>query len=334
MAQEPPAVYIFHGDDEFSLYRQLAALKSKLGDPSLADLNTTILDGRSADLRELENAVKAMPFLADRRLVMVKHAAALGEKPASRKRFLELLTECPRTTALVLVEDEVLKNDQGKKGDLHWLEAWGRKAGDKALVRLFAVPKGGRLVEWIVERARELGGVISTQAAARLAGQVGSDLRTLDQELNKLLAYVNLEREIGIEDVQLLAIQEYQESVFALVDAIGDRDREAAVFHFHNLLADQDALRVLGMIVRQFRILLLAKEELENSGNIRGVLEKFNLHWMIGKITRQVNKYSMSELLEIYHRLLEVEEAFKMGEMDVDLGIDLLINSVTSASSR
>jgi len=335
MAQEPPAVYIFHGDDEFSISRQLAALKLKLGDPTLADLNTTVLDGRTTDLRELENAIKAMPFLADRRLVAVKHAAVLGEKLAMRKRFLELLAECPRTTALVLVEDEVLKNDQGKKDELHWLEAWGRQAGDKALVRLFAVPKGGRLVGWIIERVRELGGEISTQAAASLAGQVGSDLRTLDKELNKLLAYVNFEREIRIEDVQLLAIQEYQEPVFTLVDAIGNRDRKAALFHFHKLIEDQDVLRVLGMIVRQFRILLLVKERLEKSEKTGDVIKKFNLSWKAAEIIQQTRKFSMFELIEIYHRLLEVEEAFKTGEMGADLGIDLLVNSVTmSASSR
>jgi DNA polymerase-3 subunit delta len=277
----------------------------------------------------------AMPFLADRRLVAVKHAAALGEKPALRRRFLDLLTECPRTTALVLIENEALKNIHGKKGGLHWLEAWGREAGDKALVRLFAVPKGGRLVDWIVERARELGGEISPRAAAKLAGQVGADLWTLDRELDKLLTYVNFERAIDMEDVQLLAIEEYQEPVFALVDAVGNRDRKAAVFHFHKLLADQDVLGVLGMIVRQFRILLLAKEGLEKLGNIGAVVEKFNLYWKSAEITRQAKGFSLPELVQIYHRLLEVEEAFKTGEMEADLGIDLLLNSVTtSASSR
>ena len=76
MAATAPVVYIFHGDDEFSISRNLTALKTKMGDPSIAELNTTHLDGRTANLDELVTSSAAMPFLSDRRLVIVDHAAA------------------------------------------------------------------------------------------------------------------------------------------------------------------------------------------------------------------------------------------------------------------
>jgi hypothetical protein len=40
--------YIFHGPDELSRTEALARLRTQMGDPSLAELNTTILDGASS----------------------------------------------------------------------------------------------------------------------------------------------------------------------------------------------------------------------------------------------------------------------------------------------
>ena len=62
--------YIFHGPDELSRAETLAKLKAQMGDPSLADLNTTILDGDSLTLGELQQVCDSLPFMSDRRLVI------------------------------------------------------------------------------------------------------------------------------------------------------------------------------------------------------------------------------------------------------------------------
>ncbi|HID62765.1 MAG TPA: DNA polymerase III subunit delta, partial [Anaerolineae bacterium] len=37
--------YVLHGEDEFSRSEVLAEMKARMGDPAMADLNTTVLDG-------------------------------------------------------------------------------------------------------------------------------------------------------------------------------------------------------------------------------------------------------------------------------------------------
>ena len=64
-------IYVFHGDDEFSRAEALADFKARMGDPVVADLNTTRLDGRKVTFGELIHACDTVPFMARVRLVIV-----------------------------------------------------------------------------------------------------------------------------------------------------------------------------------------------------------------------------------------------------------------------
>src|SRR5512135_179369 len=74
--------YILHGDNEFEISERVADFKQKIGDESLRDLNITVLDGRKTTLGEVQHAADAIPFLADKRLVIVD---GLLTRLASRK---------------------------------------------------------------------------------------------------------------------------------------------------------------------------------------------------------------------------------------------------------
>src|SRR5512136_1618577 len=74
--------FILHGDNEFEISERVAGFKQKIGDDSMRDLNITVLYGRKTTLGEIQHAADAMPFLADKRLVIVE---GLLTRLASRK---------------------------------------------------------------------------------------------------------------------------------------------------------------------------------------------------------------------------------------------------------
>ena len=51
-----------------------------MGDPQFAELNTTTLEGRSLSFSELRHHADAIPFLSDKRMVLVDNFAKLHEK--------------------------------------------------------------------------------------------------------------------------------------------------------------------------------------------------------------------------------------------------------------
>ncbi len=63
MAPRVPTFYVLHGSDGFSLRAQVNALRAQMGDPATAELNTTVLDGRSTSPAAALAAACAMPFL-------------------------------------------------------------------------------------------------------------------------------------------------------------------------------------------------------------------------------------------------------------------------------
>ena len=115
--------YILHGEDELGRSDLVAEFRSQVGDASMRDLNTTILDGRQVTLAEMIHASDAVPFLAEKRLVVVeglltrlasrrKATERDGELSGTSKELLsgllDYLARVPDSTRLVFVEPRAL----------------------------------------------------------------------------------------------------------------------------------------------------------------------------------------------------------------------------------
>lgn len=329
--EQKPVVYIFHGDDELAISESIAKLKSKLGDPSTAELNVTVLDGHSLSVEELETASKSMPFLADRRLTVINHPLAYLQVESNRKKVLAFLEDLHEKNAVVLAEYRpLLSPRERRQGKKHWLEEWGHSMGDKAYFREFNIPRGTQLIAWILNRARQSGGEFEPRAAVLLASLVGDDVRLADQEITKLLTFVNFERPVVESDVMELTAVLPESDIFEFVDALGSRDRKKAISVFHRLLADQDQLRIFSMIVRQFRLLLLSREILDQYGGEADITERLKIHpYVSRKIASQAHHFSQTQLDKIYQRLLDIDYSLKTGKMDIDISVELLIADIT-----
>ncbi len=51
MSESKPVVYVLHGDDPFAIRRVLDTMLAKMGDPGMAELNFSRLDGRELQRR-------------------------------------------------------------------------------------------------------------------------------------------------------------------------------------------------------------------------------------------------------------------------------------------
>jgi DNA polymerase-3 subunit delta len=329
--EQKPVVYVFHGDDEFAISESIAELKSRLGDPSTVELNLTTLDGRSFSIEEFETAGKSIPFLAERRLTVLNHPLAYMQVESNRKKVLTFLEDLPEESAVVLAEYRPLLSPRDKRqGKTHWLEEWGNAMGAKVYIREFSRVRGTQLTGWILNRTKQAGGDFEPKAAVLLASLVGEDVRLADQEITKLLTYVNFERPVVEADVMELTAVLPEGDIFEFVDALGNRDRKKAVRVFHRLLTDQDQLRIFNMVVRQFRLLLLSREILDQYGGEAEITRRLKIHpYVSRKIASQARHFSQPQLDRIYHRLLDIDSGLKTGKMNVDLSVDLLIADIT-----
>lgn len=328
----PPTVYILHGDDELAITRFIADLEARLGDPGTAALNTTRMDGNTYNLNELIGVTSAMPFLAPRRLVVLESfLGRLKDKPG-QEAFHAMLENIPQTTALVLVERKPLLEEKERRNNKeHWLEKWAGGAGERALLKEFTTPKGRQLANWIQEQARKAGGEITVPAADLLARLVDENPRQAEQEIHKLLAYVNYRRPVEPDDVHNLTTDSSQGDIFAMVDALSARDGRRSLQMLHRLLEEDDPGRIFAMIIRQFRLLILAREILDVEGPRANFAKLMHVHQFVAdKTVRQASQFSLPVLEAVYHRLLEMDEALKTSQVEGEIALDTLVASFTS----
>jgi DNA polymerase-3 subunit delta len=336
--------YVLHGDDAFSLDEELAGLRAKLagGDPVMGDLNTTTFDGARLTLGELRHATDAIPFMAERRLVIVhglltrlapggrsRRGGSAAEASGAKGEFLEQLAEylphLPDTTRLVFVEAETLS-------DSHPILEVAReeKKHHRAWIRLYRLPRERELPRWIRQRAEEKGGTISSEAVSLLAALVGADLRLLDQEIEKLLLYAD-GRQVTSDDVQALVSHARETSIFDLVDCVGRRQTDRALQLLHRLLEDgEPALYLLAMLARQIRILIQVAELQERGLTPKEVARRLKLHpYVVEKGLAQARNFDLAQLESAHERLVKTDWAIKTGEAEEVLALDMLVVALT-----
>jgi DNA polymerase-3 subunit delta len=183
---------------------------------------------------------------------------------------------------------------------------------------------------WIVNETKQQGGQIEPRAAEMLKDMVGVDTRQAGMEIAKLLAYVNWARTVTAADVEAVCIVTSQQSVFDFVDALSSGNGKSAQHLLHRLLESEDPFALWGMVVRQFRLLLQAREILDGRGNKEDVARSLGVHPFVAeKTTGQAGRFSMESLESIYRKLLRIDEGVKTSQITLELAMDTLVVELT-----
>ncbi len=316
-----PNFYFLFGNDEFAIARKLKDFDADFTDPTSADMNTARLDARTLTENDLNNAVNAMPFLAKRRLVLLANPSSKYNNVSLRKKFLAFIEQAPETTRLVLYESV-----EPRDAERHWLVKWAEKNNKLIQAKAFMLPRLKDMTGWIVNEMKQQGGQIEPRAAEMLKDMVGADTRQAGMEIVKLLAYVNWARPVTIADVEAVCIVTSQQSVFDFVDALSNGNGKSAQHLLHRLLETQEPFSLWGMVVRQFRLLIQAREILDGRGTKDDVARALGVHPFVAeKATQQAARFSIESLESIYRKLLRIDEEVKTGQSTLELAMDTLV---------
>jgi len=208
-------------------------------------------------------------------------------------------------------------------------------AGQVGYLRQFTTPKD--ITQWIKSRAEsEYKTPIEIQAAVALASVTGNDLRRADNELVKLVSYVGEGGTISEADVALLTPYVAEANVFDMVDALASGNGKVALTLMSQVL-DQDpsdpGFRLFSLITRQFRLLLLTREHIDNGGSPdKNTLAKvLGIHsYPASKLAVQSRRFTVPQLDSIYRRVQQYDVDMKTGRIQPRLALELLAASLTT----
>lgn len=266
-------IYLLHGADTFTSTARLQALRATL-DP--AGFNSVTLDSQEATLDALRAACDALAFFGGGRCVEARGLLTRwgvggkgGKKGAEKTKadgdpltaLTAYLPQLPPTTTLVLWEPGPVEPPPALR---RALDALG------AAVERFDAPRGRALREWVLARARDLGGAIRPDAAEALLDAAcpqgwqeaprgretpPPSLQRLDTELRKLLTatIARPDPTLTRRDVAVLVVGEAESNVFDLVNAVAEGDARLALSRLRATLDDGVAPEfILSLLAGQF----------------------------------------------------------------------------------
>jgi len=331
-------LYILSGQDDFSLNQSLEEIKRNLGDQTVLATNTATLDGQKVTLDQLRADCETVPFLSEKRLVIIKgllerfeprgdsrrqrKSTRVTKQPDEYKSFSACIAGIPESTILVLIEGKIANNN-----------SLFREFADKATVKLFPLLRDAQLRQWIQRRLSEEGGSISLQAADLLTKLVGSNLWVMSSEINKLVSFTS-GRRIETEDVKAITSYAQEGNVFAMVDAIVEFKAELAQQLLERLLQEGAApAQLLFMLSRQLHRIVRAMELSKQRKPRAEIQSRLGLaDFAVSKTLEQARRYSLPRLKEVYRQLLEADLSIKTGRYEGELALNILVAELCQRS--
>lgn len=330
-------IIILIGNDRLSIEERIKEIVRKNDESSFADLNKSHLDGSELNFNDISMQLNMFPLGGGKRIVVLDNAAEIIGKKGAKEWMQKTLENMSSTSLLILILEDEKKYINGsmtwlKYSSAHWLRKLSKQfPGDICWIKL-ELPSDTNMPNWIIKEAERQNANIHPKAAAELSRLVGNDLFQARQEIEKAVLYVGDNKQVEIDDVRLLCAASQDDTIFSLVDAVGMRNGKLALSILTELNRNMQIQYLFSMLVRQFRLLILAKEAVLNGWGEKGVTSACEIShsFVVKKLINQVRHYDMETLEEVYRKLDRIDEEAKNGRLSLEAALDGLIAEITA----
>ncbi|MCC6175455.1 MAG: DNA polymerase III subunit delta [Chloroflexi bacterium] len=360
---KPQLIYVLWGNDRFTRDEQVRGLKRRMLGEAFGEFNLSILSGDDVRVRDVRAVADAIPFLADRRLIIVE--GLLGRlagqaKPAARRGRSTASAAKASAAKAGTAKAGTAKAATARRGatsaaqtvdppnPLDELEAFladlpattalvfvedqidpkaiePRLPAGRAHVRGYERPRPSDLGRWIERRVKQHGGRMEAPAIRQLAQLAPDDLGLLENEVLKLVTYAD-GRPVTLDDVLLLSASP-DVTIFNLLDAIGQNERGKALGQLRLLFQrGERSETIVPQIAGSLRRLIQARELLDQGLHGPALASRLGAHPFVAeKSERQARLYRVDQLEAMLRRLLATDRAVKTGEAEPELALELFI---------
>lgn len=327
-------MFIFlYGQDSFRQHERLVELRSefirKVGqdDSAIVDLEADKLK-----LDKLSEAASAVSMFTRKRLIIIRGLFLKKEE----KEFIALADYLQKqaTSDHVFVLTHLSQEKEKLPKYKQVFFAW---CAEQTYSQAFTQLSQAELINWVKKRAEQQQAEFSNEAIVALLSLTTKDLWQLDREIDKLvhLASGLANGQPGKFKIEAALVRSvvagvFEEHIFALTDAIGERNRaRAAKLLEEELLAGQAPEQILFMIERQYRLLLSVRDGLEQGLSEKELGRSLGLaDFIFKKTVNQARHYNVAMLKAIFANLIKLEQQFKTGQIDLVSGLSLFVAKV------
>jgi DNA polymerase-3 subunit delta len=305
-------IYLLYGEENYLKKQYRDRLRAAIAGEE-DSMNVSVFSEKGIDVREVISIADTMPFFAERRLIVIENSGFFKKASPELAEYME---QVPETTCFIFVEEEVDKrNKLYKTVSKHGYVSEMKRQDDRTLTR------------WVMGLVKREGKQISESAARHLIQTTGDDMENLQQELEKLFCYTMHESVIRQEDIDTICTTQITNHIFDMVDAVAEKRQQDALQYYYDLLVLREPpMRILFLLIRQFRLVMEVKELLLRHASRPEISEKTGIRsFAVRRYEQQAQYFTMKELRNILEDGAKTEQAVKTGLMDDRLGVEVFI---------
>ncbi len=313
-------IYLLYGEESYLIRQYRKRLCEAMLSPD-DEMNRISFEGKDTDPQQVMGEAEAMPFFANRRVILVDKSGFFKKSPEG---FAEYVERIPETTCLIFTEAEV---DRRSK-----LFKQVSKLGHAAE---FPRQQERVLTQWILGRLKKENKQITRSVLELFLGRTGRDMELIDRELEKLLSYTMHRDTIEEADLEAISAAPLEGKVFDMVDAIAARDQQRALERYYDLLIlKEPPIRILILVTRHFQRLLHLRDMAEKGFDYRYMAAHLDMQeYVVRKSLGQARKFTIRQLYEALEDGVRTDEEIKTGQIRDQLAVELYLVKCSGANN-
>ncbi|MGQ0760472.1 MAG: DNA polymerase III subunit delta [Acidobacteriota bacterium] len=310
-------VYFLFGPESYLRDQAVRAIADEaLRETLLREFNDSTFSLRTGDARGAIAAAEQLPMMSPRRVVQVRDFSKLNE--TTEEILLRYIDRPVETTVVIFNTDDC---DKRKK--------FTKKLMSGAAFE-FPPLNNAELAFWARTHLAELKADAAPAVVSRIVELVGSNVRTLANELNKLAAAALPSTNITLELVEELVGRSRELMNWELTDQMLSRNRARAVQTLQHLLDDgAPPVMLIGLIASTYRRMALAHALLSKGAPPKEIFRQVPMPpFKQSSYLQMLNRVDGRRIAQQMVRIAEADLGIKTSKATPRMQVELLVNEL------
>ena len=322
----PRPLYVLYGAETYPVEQYARLIAKQTVEEDMSAFNLQKFDGQAVTVPQLQEAVEALPMMADKKCVLVRDMDA---GTADNADLVKLIDDLPDSCVLVFWQMTVQPDK--RKGWSVFLQ----RAEQVGCVVNFERKTTADAAKLLISGAKRRGCVLSVDNARYMVEQAGNDLQLLLGELDKLAALAD-GGEITRELIDTAGTKNLEARVFDLSKAILQGKTEQAYDLLNRLfMLREEPVAVLGVLSNAYADLYRAKIAVAGGQTAESIAADFKSYkgkeFRLRNAARDAARLRVETLRDCLEILADADASLKFGRGQERI---LLEQTVTRLISR
>lgn len=322
---------LIYGEEKYLIRECINEIMNKI--VNFPELNIITLENENITIDNVINACETIPFMSDFKIVHIKNPELLkksgkntsGENQINEQSVSSGISE-ELTNYIKDIADDllILITYDGEIEEKNKLSILAKNIGTSVQLNTL---KGVELQKYVTDMFEKHGRSINKSELVYFLSEVGTSLSLIEKEVEKL-CMSNIEKDVVTKnDIDEIVSKTAESNIFKMVDNISKKDAAKAISILNTLLFQkEDHLRILGMIIRQYRLLLTIKLSILNKTPMEKIRSLLKLNeYVFQNMVKQCGLYTEASLKKALGCCLDTDIQIKNSRLGPDLALELLV---------